>query len=479
MPIPRFFRLSWSPTANFLASTSWDKTVRIWEVQQTSQTTCNTNPKAMKTLEQPLLSAAWQADGSSLYTAGCDKTVRAADPYLIGVSRSRCDPPLDHPLPAAATVGPGFGPAGRDWPARRPHQECRLLARDESGNYRLMGQDAAVLGPQDAKHGAPPPAARAVLRPCRQVRAEAPFPRLNILPAELSWRSSVLCSRDGLLVAITAGNIVEIFNLQQPQTVFRQLTPNATSEDLKNPLKEQLRCVSCCADGQGFLLGSVEGRAASYYVNDPKRGVPNAKDGLSFSFKCHRADRPGNLVEIYSVNAVACHPKETHALCTGGSDGCYQFWEKAQRRKIASGTCIEADNKPASSGAKQTPVRANNLPIVDIQFNGDGSLMGYAHSYDWSKGHAFNDPTAADPKQKPAIFVRVVQETDIRCVTWTPAAVNPVAALIACEFFLQGNGCKEIAFVMWAFREIAARFSHWAGPFWRFVRENAMGGGIS
>jgi WD40 repeat protein len=40
------------------------------------QTRTASNPKAMKTLDQPVLSAAWQGDGSAIYTGGCDKTVR-------------------------------------------------------------------------------------------------------------------------------------------------------------------------------------------------------------------------------------------------------------------------------------------------------------------------------------------------------------------------------------------------------------------
>jgi hypothetical protein len=76
---------------------------------------------------------------------------------------------------------------------------------------------------------------------------------------------------------------------------------------------------------------------------------------------------------------------------------------------------MEPENKPlGAAGVKQMPVRLSPLPITSIEFNGDGSLMAYAHSYDWSKGHQGNDPAAADPKMKPNIMVRCVQDTDIK-----------------------------------------------------------------
>ncbi len=91
--------LSFSPTANLLVATSWDNQVtlhtggrllcsdrrarsatmlaclwqvRCWEIQPNGTST----PKAAHSHDQPVLCSAWNADGSSVFSGGCDKTVK-------------------------------------------------------------------------------------------------------------------------------------------------------------------------------------------------------------------------------------------------------------------------------------------------------------------------------------------------------------------------------------------------------------------
>jgi len=65
-------KISWSPKANLIAASSWDKQVRVWEVNPSngqSQGKLNTG------FEAPVLSCSWTPDGQRIVAAGCDKKV--------------------------------------------------------------------------------------------------------------------------------------------------------------------------------------------------------------------------------------------------------------------------------------------------------------------------------------------------------------------------------------------------------------------
>lgn len=63
--------ISWSPVANYIVATSWDKQVRCWEVQPNGQS----QPKAMVTHTQPVLCSDWSADGTTVFAGDCDRAV--------------------------------------------------------------------------------------------------------------------------------------------------------------------------------------------------------------------------------------------------------------------------------------------------------------------------------------------------------------------------------------------------------------------
>ena len=67
--------LSWSPTANFLVATCWAydaDNVLCYEVQANGQAM----PKAAIKHEAPVLCSAWSADGSAVFSGGCDNQVK-------------------------------------------------------------------------------------------------------------------------------------------------------------------------------------------------------------------------------------------------------------------------------------------------------------------------------------------------------------------------------------------------------------------
>lgn len=67
--------LAWSPVSDLLAVSSWDNSVRIYEVNSTG----NVQPRAMYSHENMCLSCAWWADGTKVVSGGGDNAVRSYD----------------------------------------------------------------------------------------------------------------------------------------------------------------------------------------------------------------------------------------------------------------------------------------------------------------------------------------------------------------------------------------------------------------
>jgi mRNA export factor len=78
----------------------------------------------------------------------------------------------------------------------------------------------------------------------------------------LPERAYTMDTKDQLLVVGTADRHVAIVNLAQPDRIYKTLV---------SPLKFQTRVVSCFTNGNGFAIGSVEGRCAIQYVEDKVR----------------------------------------------------------------------------------------------------------------------------------------------------------------------------------------------------------------
>jgi len=189
---------------------------------------------------------------------------------------------------------------------------------------------------------------------------------------QLPERCYALSLNFPLLVVGTAERHIEIFNLQTaPQQVYKKVV---------SPLKYQTRTIAAFPNRTGYLVGSIEGRVAVHHVEDPSDPKAN------FTFKCHRGD--GN--HIYSVNDIAFHPRHG-TFATVGSDGAYNFWDKDTKQRLKA-------MQPASQ------------PIPCCCFNGDGSILAYALSYDWSRGHSEYNPSQAQNH----IMLHAVQENEVK-----------------------------------------------------------------
>lgn len=175
-------------------------------------------------------------------------------------------------------------------------------------------------------------------------------------------RVYTMSTKGQLFVVGTADRWIQVFNLSSPDKVYKKI---------QSPLKWQTRVVSCFKDGDGFAVGSVEGRCAIQYVED--------KDSsLNFSFKCHR-QTPSNTrenVQVFAVNDISFHP-EHGTFSTAGSDGTFHFWDKDAKHRL-----------------KGYPEVGQTISAT--AFNRTGGIFAYAASYDWSKGHAQYSPQSVN-----------------------------------------------------------------------------------
>lgn len=200
---------------------------------------------------------------------------------------------------------------------------------------------------------------------------------LTSLPSTANLRSGppfAFGSHPGKLVVATAGRWIQVYDL-------RKLPLPVQQRD--SCLKYQTRCIRCSPTWDGFLLSSIEGRAAvEYFADDP------SIQSKRYAFKCHRlmSSDPLNPVEtVYPVNSLAFHPK-TGAFVTGGSDGVICSWDGLVRKRIRS--------------FPQYPTS-----ISSLDFNADGSLLAIAVSYQYEEGE----------RDHPldAIHIKRIQEVDM------------------------------------------------------------------
>ena len=203
-------------------------------------------------------------------------------------------------------------------------------------------------------------------------------------------------NRSSMVVALggQASRKVCIFDLSRSHD-------RPTWELPSSPLKFQTRCVRIFHDlnnqgkPQSFAISSIEGRCAIRRLdqNEDSSMDGQGKPKYSFAFKCHRDEQQTKL--IYAVNSVDCHPNHSKfgsVFATGGSDGVITTWDKDQKQRITP----NANNPFAYLTRIQE--KQQKTPVTDMKFSPDGNLLAYAISYDWSKGHEFNDPRTFMPQ---------------------------------------------------------------------------------
>lgn len=90
------------------------------------------------------------------------------------------------------------------------------------------------------------------------------------------------------------------------------------------------------------------------------------------------------------MNDIAFHPRYG-TFATVGSDGAYNFWDKDTKQRLKA-------------------MQAASQPIPCCSFNGDGSILAYAVSYDWSRGSSDHNPA----QSQNYIMLHAVQENEVK-----------------------------------------------------------------
>ncbi|OCK93999.1 WD40 repeat-like protein [Cenococcum geophilum 1.58] len=201
--------LAFSPQADYLAVASWDKKVRIYEINSSGQS----EGKALFEMGGPVLSCAWSKDGTKVVGGSTDKTAKILD----------------------LTSGKQEQVAAHDDTIR-----CVKM-------IQVGGNDMVVTGSWDKK-----------IR-YWDLRQQVPVGQI-----ECQERVYTMDTRDQLLVVGTAERHIHTINLASPDRIYKTIP---------SPLKWQTRVVSCFTDATGFAVGSIEGRCAIQYVEDKDTGL--------------------------------------------------------------------------------------------------------------------------------------------------------------------------------------------------------------
>ncbi|KAJ5466882.1 hypothetical protein N7475_004634 [Penicillium sp. IBT 31633x] len=199
--------LRFSPTSEHLAVASWDKKVRIYEINDQGQS----EGKALFEHEAPVLNCCWSPDGTKVVGAGADKAARMLD------------------LGSGTTTQV----AAHDAPIR----SCHMIPNPSVGGTPLL-----ITGSWD-----------------KTVKYWDLRQSTAIASVECQERIYTMDVKNKLLVVGTADRYINIINLDQPTKFYKTM---------QSPLKWQTRVVSCFSDASGFAVGSVEGRCAIQYVEE-------------------------------------------------------------------------------------------------------------------------------------------------------------------------------------------------------------------
>jgi len=297
--------IAFSPQTQHLAVASWDKKVRIYEINASG----GSEGKAFFDHEGPVLSCHWSRDGSKVVGAGADKAARLID---LGAGQNVASQVAAHDQPIRCV---------RFFDMPNTNEQMLVTGSwDKTIKYWDLRQSTAVA---------------------------------TVTCQERVYAMDV---KNQLLVVGTADRYINVINLSDPTKFYKTI---------QSPLKWQTRAISCFTGGEGFAVGSIEGRCAIQYVEE--------KDSsMNFSFKCHRDLPQNNITNVYSVNAISFHPVHG-TFSTAGSDGTFHFWDGVAKHRLKG--------YPSVGGT-----------ISASAFNKDGTIFAYAISYDWSKGYASNTP---------------------------------------------------------------------------------------
>lgn len=325
--------ISFSSQSEHLAVSSWDKKVRIYEIDSNG----NSSGKALFEHEGPVLSCCWSNVSLPALRSSIHPHVQSTN------ENGRAN--RAHPQDGTKVFGAGADKA------------ARMLDVQTGTPSQVAAHDAPIRCVSATTHqNSPLLVTGSWDKTVKFWDLRTPNPVGTLSCQDRVYTMDV---RDKLLVIGTAERWINVVNMNEPSKFYK------TGQ---SPLKWQTRVVSCFTDATGYAVGSIEGRCAINYVEE--RDASN-----NFSFKCHR-QTPGkeSHANVYSVNDISFHPVHG-TFTTAGSDGSFHFWDKDAKHRL-----------------KGFPEVGQS--ITSTTFNRTGAIFAYACSYDWSKGFASHTPNS-------------------------------------------------------------------------------------
>lgn len=202
--------ISFSPQQDLLAVASWDKKVRIYEIDPN---TGNNQGKALYEHNAPVFSSRWSTDGTKVVSGGADNQVKIFD---LATQQQQQIGQHDAPVRSVRYVECG--------PTNTP------VVASGSWDKTLRYWD---------------------------MRSSTPVSTIN-----LPERCYCMDASQKLLVVGCADRHITIIDLNNPQQIFKTT---------QSPLKWQTRTVACYPQANGFAVGSVEGRCAIQYITEAEQ----------------------------------------------------------------------------------------------------------------------------------------------------------------------------------------------------------------
>ncbi|KAF0719038.1 Aste57867_1322 [Aphanomyces stellatus] len=213
------------------------------------------------------------------------------------------------------------------------------------------------------------------------VAAWDPKSKSRTLLLKQSDKVFAMSVHEHLLVVGTANKRVALYDVRRGDA--------PPIQEMESPLKYQMRCIEFFPDGQGYAIGSTEGRVALEYINQERKG---------YAFKCHREKISDSETYVFPINSIAFHPV-FGTFATGGCDGIINVWDGDNKKRINQFLKNQTTKYPTS--------------IASMAYNHDGTRLAIASSYTFEEGEKeYVKGFVSHPDD--AIFVRSVQESEVR-----------------------------------------------------------------
>ncbi|KAF7327582.1 Poly + rna export protein [Mycena kentingensis (nom. inval.)] len=251
--------LAWSPQANYLSVSSWDNSVRIYEIGPSGES----QGKAMFEHQGPALSVCWNKEGNKVFSGGADNAGRMFD-----VSTGQATQVAQHDAPIKVVK----------WVDSPQAQVLATGSWDKTIKYWDLRTPAPVA---------------TVQLPERCYTMDIQYPLMVVGTAE---RHMQVGSLDGFAQFIQCS--LQIFNLSNPTTPYKAGHPLAASHNLDHPRH-------------------------SYRLSNGKRAslaaLPRPQQPAASQSGVWRVVWPSNGGIVYAINDISFHPVHG-TFSTAGAD---------------------------------------------------------------------------------------------------------------------------------------------------------------